>query len=135
MAETGNFIETDDFLIVRHSGEIDYMRALNIVLAAWQSGKLLERKRLLVDLRDTTLRPGIESDWVLRLAQAIAKIAQGKDGLHIANVIPNEEDRIRLSKFVESGARSLGANYKLFNDYDEAARWLKTIGPSLSISE
>ena len=135
MSKENSLIETSDFLILRHSGEIDPLRALNIIWTAWQSGRLVGRKRLLMDLRTTTVTPCLESQELLRVAQSIAQVAKGIDGLHIASVIPAEQDRVQLAEFVESGARSLGANYRFFTDYDEASDWLKTTGPEREPSE
>jgi hypothetical protein len=129
-----DFVKTDDFVVLSHSGTIDYLRALNIVWSAWKSGKLLGKKRVLVDLRDTIISHSFDYEVILHLAQELAEVTQGVDGLRIANVVPTDEDRVRIAKFAESAARCLGANYRFFTDYDEAAAWLRRTSDYPSIS-
>ena len=57
------------------------------------------------------------------------EIAKHKDVLtsRIANVVPQDKDRIEIAKRAEAAIQLTGTRYKFFTDFEQAIEWLADV--------
>lgn len=107
------------------SGNIDVARSLEIVRELASVSLSHPDHNILVDLRDTTVSGGSIIDVIEIALEFMNHLCASKN--KIANVIPNDEERISWAKNLEACLIIKNYEYKIFTDFEEAIEWLSEI--------
>jgi hypothetical protein len=110
--------------IIRHneSGNLDYDKSLAIINTIAGTAAYHQDHNILIDFRETTIE-GQDWDSVLELSMHMARhknIFNNK----IANVVPEDEERLRVAKLFRACLDLHGFQYQIFTNFEEAVEWL-----------
>jgi anti-anti-sigma regulatory factor len=115
-----------DFIRVNESGEIDFDRSVEIIHQLAVTASFYANHNILVDLRDTNIVGANNIEVILRLSLEMARygsVFQGK----IANIVPDDGQRIRLARQFEASLNLQGFSYKVFTTFESAINWLSEV--------
>ena len=114
-----------DFIRKNESGALSQDRIGQIIKEVATAASVHVDLNILLDFRQTTLSHASMSD-ILKGAMELAK---HKDVLtnKIANVVPQDKDRIEIAKRAEAAIQFTGMQYKFFTDFEQAIEWLSDV--------
>ena len=114
-----------DFIRLTPSGEIDIERSKEIVFQLAVAAALNEDHNILLDMRDTSLStPNIAT--VMQVAVEFGRYKSAFKG-KMANVLPDDEERLRLARQLKALMECQGLRYELFTNFEEAVEWLSDV--------
>ena len=114
-----------DFVRKTVSGEIDMEESMSLVKQFADIAFLHPDHNILVDMRDSELTDASIVD-MMKVSLELANALPGFKN-KIANVIPNNEERIRIARQFHSCMVLKGFSYEVFTDFEKAMEWLSDI--------
>lgn len=111
-----------DFICLTKSGVIDLEKSKLIVKDLAKAGMFHPNNHILTDLRDTTVSVN-DTGEILELVLEIANyksVFKNK----IANLIPDDPERISLAKTFKAAMKLKNFDYDYFIRYEDAIDWL-----------
>lgn len=111
-----------DFIRINKKGQLDVDRSKKIVRELVATASFHGDHHILIDLRDTDV--AIKSmDEVLEVVVEFARF-KALFRNKIANVIPDDEERIAKAKKFKAILVEKGFHYSFFTDFESAIEWL-----------
>ena len=111
-----------DFVRKNVSGELDLDKSMVLARQFASIAPLRSDHNILIDMRDTTVSSVSITD-VMKITLEIANhIPDFKS--KIANVIPDNEERLRIARRFHSCMVLKGFSYEVFTDFEKAIEWL-----------
>ena len=104
------------------SGNLDYRLAMIMINSFVNTLNKYSDMNVLIDQRDTSFHSGNLNE-VLDVLESIDSISHSFTN-KVANLVPNDQNRLRLAKLVKTALNFSDNKYKVFTDYDDALRWL-----------
>ena len=111
-----------DFVRKTISGEIDLSKSMSLVRQFAAIADLHPDHNILVDMRDTEVTIENITDMMkisLELANSLPDFKN-----KIADVIPDNEERLRTARQFHSCMVLKGFSYEIFTDFEKALEWL-----------
>ena len=128
----GMFMKTEykvykinDFVRKTISGEVDMEKSMSLVKQFADIASLHPDHNILVDMRDSELTDASIVD-MMKVSLELANALPGFKN-KIANVIPNNEERIRIARQFHSCMVLKGFSCEVFTDFEKAMEWLSDI--------
>lgn len=117
--------ETKGFIGKSVSGDVDVYES--VVLARQLAGIsfLHPNHSILIDMRETTIPNLCIGDIMKICAEFVTHLPDFKN--KIADVVPENEDRLRIAKQFRSCLVLKGFSYEVFTDREKAIEWLSDI--------
>jgi len=117
--------KVNDFIRKTASGEIDTNKSIEIVRELAHATNFHPDHNILMDLRDTTLK-GMDVNTLFQISfEMVNYRACFKN--KIANVIPDDPERIKIAEKFYACLDYLGFEYEFFVDYEAAMEWLSDV--------
>jgi hypothetical protein len=115
-----------DFIRKDEAGELTRDRAKEVILEIGAAAAFYPNHNILIDFRETTISHDVNMTDIMKSAKEIFVF---KDVLRnkIANIIPEDKDRITIAEKAEAVIRLGGIEYKFFTDFEAAIEWLSDI--------
>ena len=126
MAAMIKLVEIKDFIRITEAGKLDIDSSRKLLEDIVATTAFHGDHNLLIDLRETTVSLEGMSD-LLTLAMDAALYESsflGNLGNKIANVIPDDEERISVAKAFKTCLIIKGFEYDFFTDFEAAIEWL-----------
>ena len=125
MPSTVEIYKMKDFIRQNESGVLSEQRVSAIINRIASVATLHPDHNILLDFRETRIADVSMVD-ILKAAITIEKF---KDVLKnkIANVIPDDSDRIDIAKRSEAAIQLKGINYRFFTEFEDAIDWFAGI--------
>jgi len=126
MSSDVRIYKVKDFIRLNKSGEIDFDRSIEIIHQLAVAASFYANHNIIIDLRDTNIVGSSNMEVVLRLSLEMARygsVFQGK----IANIVPDDDQRISLARQFEASLNLQGFSYKVFTSFEEAINWLSEV--------
>jgi len=114
--------KVQDFVRVTETGELDHDRSIQIVRQLATAAGYHVDHNILLDMRETTVKVDGMAD-LLRIALEFAhhkSVFRNK----VANVIPDEPERMALAEQFKACLTIEGFDYEVFTDFEQAIEWL-----------
>ena len=126
MPENIKIYKIKDFVRKNESGELSRDRITKIIMEIATAATLYPGHNILIDSRKTTMSYDVNMIDIMKTTMELEKF---KDVLKskIANVIPEDENRISIAKKSESSIQIKGIKYKFFTDFEAAIEWLSDV--------
>ena len=116
------FYNIKDFVRKNVSGELNLDESMALARQFASIASLRSDHNILIDMRDTTVSSVSITD-VMKIALELANhIPDFKN--KIANVIPDNEERLRIARRFHSCMNLKGFSYEVFSDFEKAIEWL-----------
>ena len=117
-----------DFVRKNVSGDLDLDKSMALARQFASIASLRADHNILIDMRDTTVPNACITD-VMKITLEIANhIPDFKN--KIANVIPNNEERLSIAKRFHSCMVLKGFSYEVFTEFEKAIEWLSDTHPT-----
>jgi hypothetical protein len=114
-----------DFIRLTEAGEIDIDRSKHIVRQLAVAAAFHVNHNILLDMRDTNIQdPSMGS--LVEVALEFGRYKSSFKG-KLANVVPNEETRIRTAKLLKTLMNSQDFRYEIFTSFEDAVEWLSDV--------
>ena len=111
-----------DFVRKNISGELNLDKSMALARQFAGIASLRSNHNILIDMRDTTVSSVSITD-IMKITLEIANhIPDFKN--KIANVIPDNEERLRIARRFHSCMNLKGFSYEVFTDFEKAIEWL-----------
>jgi hypothetical protein len=104
------------------SGELDMEKSLQLAKEITNIAYLHGSHNILIDARDTTVG-NVKITDMMRLTLEIANNLPNFKS-KIANVIPGDEQRLKIARQFQSCMVLKGFSYEVFTDFEKALDWL-----------
>ena len=111
-----------DFVKKTVSGEIDMNKSMSLVKQFADIAYLHPGHNILVDMRDTVVTSANITDMMKISLEFVNSLPDFKN--KIANVIPDNEERLRTARQFHSCMVLKGFSYEIFTDFENALEWL-----------
>ena len=114
-----------DFIRLTETGEIDVDRSKHIVRQLAVAASFHVNHNILLDMRDTN----IQDPSMGNLVEVALEFGRYKSAFKgkLANVVPNEETRIRTAKKLKALMNSQDFRYEIFTSFEDAVEWLSDV--------
>jgi len=126
MASDIKVYKIKDFLRFNESGEIDFDRSTQMIHEFAVAASFYAGHNILVDLRETTVVGESNIGMILQLAVEMGRYGSVFKG-KIANVVPDDEERLAIAKQFEASLHLQGFHYKVFTSFEDAINWLSEV--------
>ena len=113
-----------DFIRQTETGEIDLQRSKKIIAELVKVAGNHADHNILIDLRETTVSITTLED-IIKVALEFGSFSSALN--KIANVIPDDKDRLSIANQIKSCMDIQGFEYQIFTDYENAIEWLSDI--------
>ena len=114
-----------DFIRKTETGQIDLRRSKQIIEELVEVAGKHADHNILIDLRETSVAITSLED-IITVALEFGSFSSTFKN-KIANVIPNDEDRLNIANQIKSCMDIQGFKYEIFTDYENAIEWLSDI--------
>jgi len=114
-----------DFIRKTEAGEIDLKKSKRIIAELVKVARNHVDHNILIDLRETTVAINTLED-IIRVALEFGSYSSAFKN-KIANVIPDNKERLSIAYQVKSCMDIQGFEYQIFTDYEDAIEWLSDI--------
>jgi len=114
-----------DFIRQTETGEIDLKRSKKIIAELVRAAKNHVDHNILIDLRETTASIKTLED-IIKVALEFGSFSSAFKN-KIANVIPDDKERLSIANQIKSCMDIQGFEYQIFTDYENAIDWLSDI--------
>lgn len=111
-----------DFIRKTVSGEIDLEKSMQLAKDFADIAYLHNNHNLLLDMRDTTISDINMTDLMKVVLKITSHLHDFKN--KIANVIPDNQERLQIARQFQSCMVLKGFSYEIFTDFEEALDWL-----------
>ena len=112
-----------DFIRNTETGNIDLERSKKIVRELAKVSGLRSDHNILIDLRETTVSPAASIEDIMKVALEFgSSVSNFKN--KIANIIPDDQERMKIASRFKSCMIFQGFEYEVFTDYESAIEWL-----------
>lgn len=112
-----------DFIRNTETGNIDLERSKKIVRELAKVSGLRSDHNILIDLRETTISPAASIEDIMKVALEFgSSVSNFKN--KIANIIPDDQERMKIASRFKSCMIFQGFEYEVFTDYESAIEWL-----------
>jgi len=114
-----------DFIRKTETGELDLNRSKQLIAELVKVAGNHVDHNILIDLRETTV-PVANLEGIIKVALefgSFSSLFKNK----IANVIPDDKERLAIANQVKSCMDIQGFQYQIFTDYENAIEWLSDI--------
>ena len=125
MANSIKIYNIKDFIKKTVSGEIDYSKSIAIVQELAYAANFHPDHNILVDMRSTTLGK-VNLSTLLQLTFELGYYKSCFKN-KIANLIPDDPERIRIAEQFKLCLDYSGFQYEIFVDYEAAIEWLSDV--------
>ena len=115
-----------DFIRKSESGEIDFEKSIQIIRELSMAAAFHANHNILIDLRKTTTSVAGMDD-LMKIAMELVQLMPPSFKNKIANVIPNDEDRVFVAENFEACMKIKKFQYKFFTDFEQAIEWLSDV--------
>ena len=115
-----------EFIRMTETGTLDIERSKQLIRQLAAAAAFRGDDNILLDFRDTMLASATMSD-ILEVACEFARYESAFQG-KIANVIPDDENRISVAKRFKAALNIDPHRYEIFTSFEEAIDWLSEIG-------
>ena len=113
-----------DFIRKNASGEIDSERSIQLVRELSVAANFHADHNILIDLRETTIPTDrVMIDDLMKIVMEFVQFAPSFKN-KIANLIPNDADRVSIAKQFEACMTIKNVPYKFFTEFEHAVEWL-----------
>ena len=116
------FYNIKDFVRKNVSGEFDLDKSIELARKIAGVALLNVNHNVLIDMRDTTISSMSIIDAMKVSLEIAGYIPDFKN--KIANVIPDDDERLRTARQFQSCMILKGFTYEVFTDFEEAIEWL-----------
>ena len=116
------FYNIKDFVRKNVSGEFDLDKSIELARKIAGVALLNANHNVLLDMRDTTISSMSIIDAMKVSLEIAGYIPDFKN--KIANVIPDDDERLRTARQFQSCMILKGFTYEVFTDFEEAIEWL-----------
>ena len=117
-----NIYNIKDFVRKNVSGELDLDKSMDLARQFASIASLRPDHNILIDMRDTTVSSVSITDVMIITLEIANHIPDFKN--KIANVIPNNEERLRIARQFHSCLILKGFSYEVFTNFENAIEWL-----------
>ena len=114
-----------DFIRKTETGKIDLRRSKQIIADLVEVAGNHADHNLLIDLRETTVSITNLED-IITVALEFGSFSSAFKN-KIANVIPDDKERLSIANQIKSCMDIQGFEYQFFTDYEDAIEWLSDI--------
>lgn len=114
-----------DFIRKTETGKIDLRRSKQIIADLVEVAGNHADHNLLIDLRETTVSITNLED-IITVALEFGSFSSAFKN-KIANVIPDDKERLSIANHIKSCMDIQGFEYQFFTDYEDAIEWLSDI--------
>ena len=114
-----------DFIRKTETGKIDLRRSKQIIADLVEVAGNHVDHNLLIDLRETTVSITNLED-IITVALEFGSFSSAFKN-KIANVIPDDKERLSIANQIKSCMDIQGFEYQFFTDYEDAIEWLSDI--------
>jgi hypothetical protein len=114
-----------DFIRKTETGKIDLRRSKQIIEELVAVAGNHADHNILIDLRETTIAITTLED-IITVALEFGSFSSAFKN-KIANVIPDDKERLSIAHQVKSCMDIQGFEYQIFTDYEDAIEWLSDI--------
>ena len=111
-----------DFVRKNVSGELNLDKSMSLARQFAGIASLRSDHNILIDMRDTTVSNVSITDAMKITLEIANHIPDFKN--KIANVIPDNEERLRIARRFHSCMTLKGFSYEVFTDFEKAIEWL-----------
>ncbi len=111
-----------DFIRKTVSGEIDIDKSMSLARQFTDIAYLHPDHNVLIDMRDSVIKDASITDMMKISFEIANSLPDFKN--KIANVIPHNEERLRIAKQFHSCMVLKGFSYEIFTDFEKAIEWL-----------
>jgi len=113
-----------DFIRKNASGEIDSERSIQLVRELSVAANFHADHNILIDLRETKIPTDrVMIDDLMKIVMEFVQVAPSFKN-KIANLIPNDADRVSIAKQFEACMTIKNIRYKFFIEFEHAIEWL-----------
>jgi hypothetical protein len=112
-----------DFIRKTETGNIDLERSKKIVRELATVSGLRSDHNILIDLRETTISSAASIEDIMKVAVEFGSSVPNFKN-KIANIIPDDQERMKIASRFKSGMVLQGFRYEVFTDYESAIEWL-----------
>jgi hypothetical protein len=126
MSATVKIYKVKDFIRKTETGNIDFDRSMEFIHDLAVAASFHTDHNILIDMRETTLVDKGDMDTLLQLALEVVRyksVFRGK----IANVVPNDENRLSIARQFKACLDIKGFHYEIFTSFEDAIDWLSEI--------
>lgn len=104
------------------TGNLDYRLAMKMINSIANILNTYSEMNILIDQREVSFSSGNLNE-ILEVLESLdtMRLSFTKK---IANVIPDDQNRLRLAMVVKTVLNLSGGSYEVFTDYDKAMSWL-----------
>lgn len=103
-------------------GSLDYRLAMKMINSITRILNTNSEVNILIDQRDVSFSSGNLNE-ILEVLESLDTMGVSFTK-KVANVIPDDQNRLRLAMVVKNVLDLTGERYEVFTDYDKAIRWL-----------
>ena len=111
-----------DFIRKNVSGELDLDKSMALARQFASIASLHPEHNILIDMRHTTVSSRNITDLMKITLEVAGHIPNFSN--KIANVIPDNEERLRIARRFQSCMTLKGFSYEVFTDFEKAIEWL-----------
>jgi hypothetical protein len=108
------------------SGEIDFDRSMQMIREFAMTTSIYAGHNILTDLRETTIVGETNIGMILKLSLEMVRYWSSFKG-RIANVVPDDPNRLLIAKNFEITMQLRGFKYKVFTNFEDAIEWLSEV--------
>ena len=119
------FYTLNEYIRLNKSGDLDIEESMKMVRTLVNASSFKPRSHILVDLRETRLN-SVGFEEILKIANELSKYQDIKNK-KIANVIPDEVDRLHIAKNFKLALNVSGFQYDFFTEMEKAIEWLSDV--------
>jgi hypothetical protein len=115
----------NDFIRKNEIGEIDFDKSIQIVKEVSFAAAFHPDHNILIDVRETTLSD-YSMDVLIKVAMEVVKLMPSFKN-KIANVVPNDANRVSIAERFEACMNINKFQYKFFTSFEDAIEWLSDV--------
>jgi hypothetical protein len=115
----------NDFIRMNESGKMDFDKSIQTVRELSTATSFHPSHNILIDLRDTTVSNTGMDELMKIVMEFNQRVPHFKK--KIANLVPNDTNRISIAKRFEACMAVKQYNYKFFTNFEDALDWLSDI--------
>ena len=116
-------VQPKKIIIIREVGELSNEKVDAIITKGIAACQIKPDYHLVVDLRETTWSSDVEVIDILKIAMEIYRVSISRT-TKIAAIVPDDRDRLVVSKKFEAAIQLKGIPYRIFTDMAAAEHWL-----------
>ena len=117
-----------EFVRKNVSGELDLEKSMEFARQLGGIAMVHHEHNILIDMRDTTISHVSITDLMQLTLEIVGFIPDFNN--KIANVLPDNEERLHVARQFHSCMTLKGFSYEIFTDFEKAIEWLAETSPA-----